>query len=312
MEELLRRYIHGEVSDEERIRVAQWLDEDSSHMREFMALRKLYDISLWQSGKEETSERKEISGGRVRRMAFEVLKIAAVLVVGFWVSTLIADWRPEATALTQAVHVPAGQRAELTLADGTDVWLNSGSTLRFPDRFAADSREVVLEGEGYFFVSRDEERPFTVRTARHAIRVLGTEFNVKAYPDEREERTTLVEGSVGLRHAGKVYMLRPNDQAVVEEGREVRLTRVDARKEGLWRTGMFVFERETLESLMGELARWYNVTVFYTNERLKTLHFSGELDRYEDIGRILHMVGLTTDVTFSLQGRTVIVSSGGE
>lgn len=107
-------------------------------------------------------------------------------------------------------------------------------------------------------------------------------------------------------------MLRPNDQAVVEEGREVRLTQVDARKEGLWRTGMFVFERETLESLMGELARWYNVTVFYTNERLKTLHFSGELDRYEDIGRILHMVGLTTDVTFSLQGRTVIVSSGGE
>ena len=171
---------------------------------------------------------------------------------------------------------------------------------------------MELEGEAYFDVARDTTRPFIVRTGQSVIQVFGTEFNVKAYPDEREERTTLVEGSVGLRHAGKVYMLRPNDQAVVEEGREVRLTQVDARKEGLWRTGMFVFERETLESLMGELARWYNVTVFYTNERLKTLHFSGELDRYEDIGRILHMVGLTTDVTFSLQGRTVIVSSGGE
>ena len=208
--------------------------------------------------------------------------------------------------------VPRGGEFETVLEDGTRVWLNADSKLRYPSFFDGGRREVELEGEAYFDVARDTTRPFIVRTGQSVIQVFGTEFNVKAYPDEREERTTLVEGSVGLRHAGKVYMLRPNDQAVVEEGREVRLTRVDARKEGLWRTGMFVFERETLESLMGELARWYNVTVFYTNERLKTLHFSGELDRYEDIGRILHMVGLTTDVTFSLQGRTVIVSSGGE
>lgn len=210
------------------------------------------------------------------------------------------------------LSVPRGGEFETVLEDGTRVWLNADSKLRYPSFFDGGRREVELEGEAYFDVARDTTRPFIVRTGQSVIQVFGTEFNVKAYPDEREERTTLVEGSVGLRHAGKVYMLRPNDQAVVEEGREVRLTRVDARKEGLWRTGMFVFERETLESLMGELARWYNVTVFYTNERLKTLHFSGELDRYEDIGRILHMVGLTTDVTFSLQGRTVIVSSGGE
>lgn len=210
------------------------------------------------------------------------------------------------------LSVPRGGEFETVLEDGTRVWLNADSKLRYPSFFDGGRREVELEGEAYFDVARDTTRPFIVRTGQSVIQVFGTEFNVKAYPDEREERTTLVEGSVGLRHAGKVYMLRPNDQAVVEEGREVRLTQVDARKEGLWRTGMFVFERETLESLMGELARWYNVTVFYTNERLKTLHFSGELDRYEDIGRILHMVGLTTDVTFSLQGRTVIVSSGGE
>ena len=218
----------------------------------------------------------------------------------------------DVTDVYNTMRTPVQCDFVFTLEDGTRVWLNADSKLRYPSFFDGGRREVELEGEAYFDVARDTTRPFIVRTGQSVIQVFGTEFNVKAYPDEREERTTLVEGSVGLRHAGKVYMLRPNDQAVVEEGREVRLTRVDARKEGLWRTGMFVFERETLESLMGELARWYNVTVFYTNERLKTLHFSGELDRYEDIGRILHMVGLTTDVTFSLQGRTVIVSSGGE
>lgn len=293
MEELLRRYIHGEVSDEERIRVAQWLDEDSSHMREFMALRKLYDISLWQSGKEETSERKEISGGRVRRMAFEVLKIAAVLVVGFWVSTLIADWRPEATALTQAIHVPAGQRAELTLADGTDVWLNSGSTLRFPDRFAADSREVVLEGEGYFFVSRDEERPFTVRTARHAIRVLGTEFNVKAYPGSPLFETALIRGSVEINPLGTTNTLRLEpDEIASDAGNGMVVSRISDYNYFKWTEGLLCFEDESIQSLMDKLELYYDVTIDVRNSSLSRYRYTGKFRVKDGVEHVLRVLQL--------------------
>lgn len=205
--------------------------------------------------------------------------------------------------------VPKGGEFETVLADGTRIWLNADSRLRYPSVFEGEVREVELEGEAYFDVANDTARPFLVRTKQAVVQVFGTEFNVKAYPDDEEERMTLVEGSIGLRRGERTYMLRPDEQAIVKTGKEVKVKAVDARKQGLWRTGMFVFERETLESIMGQLARWYDVTVFFSSEQLKGLHFSGELDRYGDIGQVLRMIELTTDVSFSVQGRTVVVSS---
>ena len=195
-------------------------------------------------------------------MVFEVLKIAAVLVVGFWVSTLIADWRPEATALTQAIHVPAGQRAELTLADGTDVWLNSGSTLRFPDRFAADSREVVLEGEGYFEVAKMKIAPFKVELGGVNVEVTGTKFDVKSYADDPKIWVALEEGGVKLNDDKKLtYTLVPGERVEYDRlSGKCRVERMENIKESMsWRDNSLNFYLTPLADILKVLQRQYDV-----------------------------------------------------
>ena len=178
MEQLLQRYIRGEVSEEERLKVASWLDESPENMREFLALRKLYDLSLWQS---DTNEKYSVRKRHfsIQKITIELLKIAAIFLVGFWGSKQLLTQQPD-KAQMQTIHVPAGQRAEVTLADGTHVWLNSRSTLKFSEQFSANTRNVELDGEGYFSVQHNEKSPFTVQTPKYTIQVLGTEFNVNA------------------------------------------------------------------------------------------------------------------------------------
>ena len=157
MEQLLQRYIRGKVSEEERLKVVSWLDESPDNMREFLALRKLYDISLWHTDTEQKTLHKKFIP-TIRRIAIETLKIAAIFLIGIFIQI-------------QTIHVPTGQRAELTLADGTHVWLNSRSTLKFPNKFGTNKRNVELNGEGYFSVHHDKKRPFTVQTEKYAIHV---------------------------------------------------------------------------------------------------------------------------------------------
>ena len=191
MEQLLQRYIRGEVSAEERLKVASWLDESPENMREFLALRKLYDISLWQT---DTNEKHSVKKRHfsIQKIAVEILKIAAIFLVGFWGSKQLLTQQSDKVQM-QTIHVPAGQRAEVTLADGTHVWLNSRSTLRFPEQFSANARNVELDGEGYFSVQHNEESPFIVQTPKYAIQVLGTEFNVKAYRNTSLFETALLK-----------------------------------------------------------------------------------------------------------------------
>ena len=182
MEQLLQRYIRGKVSEEERLKVVSWLDESPDNMREFLALRKLYDISLWHTDTEQKTLHKKFIP-TIRRIAIETLKIAAIFLIGIFVTKQFVEQKVEDIQI-QTIHVPTGQRAELTLADGTHVWLNSRSTLRFPNKFGTNKRNVELNGEGYFSVHHDKKRPFTVQTEKYAIHVLGTEFNVMMYKDQ--------------------------------------------------------------------------------------------------------------------------------
>ena len=135
MKELLQRYIKGEVSEKERLKIASWLDESPENMREFLVLRKLYDISLWQANTDKTNSVKKVHYS-IRKVMAEILKIAAIFLIGFWGSKQLQIQQSNKKQM-QTIHVPAGQRAEVTLADGTHVWLNSRSTLKFPEQFSA-------------------------------------------------------------------------------------------------------------------------------------------------------------------------------
>ena len=291
MEELLRRYIRGEVTSEERREVARWLDEDPANMREFLALRKLYDISLWQTDMDKMPERRSVIRP-IRRWAFEMLKVAVILVVGFLLAKGILETRPEAVTM-QTIHVPPGQRAELTLADGTEVWLNSGTTLRFPDRFDADRRQVELDGEGYFSVKHDESRPFTVQAGRYAVRVLGTEFNVKAYHDSPLFETALINGSVEISAPGMANNLRlkPDKAASVSDGK-VYVAPIRDYNYFKWTEGLLCFEDETIESLMEKLELYYDITIDVRRSALLQHRYTGTFRIKDGIDHVLKVLQL--------------------
>lgn len=200
--------------------------------------------------------------------------------------------------------VPRGGEFTLELADGTRVWLNAESSLRYPVHFVGDERKVEMTGEVYFEVAKNKEKPFVVAVNGVDIRVLGTSFNVSAYRDKVV--TTLVEGKVQLEKEGKRVVLSP-DQQGIWVGRDFEVKSVDARNYALWKEGIFYFEDVDLETILDDMARWYNVNVFYVSPALKSKKFSVEIKRYENINEILRRIEQTKRVKFEIKDRTINV-----
>ena len=217
--------------------------------------------------------------------------------------------RGEGEAVMNTLLVPRGGMYSLELEDGTRVWLNADSRLEYPAVFPSGRREVSLSGEAYFAVARDTSAPFTVRTARGDVRVLGTEFNVKCYADEGVMEATLVEGQVGLSDEGAgSVVLEPGEQAVVGEGVQgIAVREVNVQHYIGWRENRLSFQGETLEEIMQVLARWYDIEVVFEDDGLRRLEFSGNLDKYTDIDSFFRLFELGAEVRFERAGRTVYV-----
>lgn len=205
--------------------------------------------------------------------------------------------------------VPRGGEFKLCLPDGTQVWINSNTVLKYPAAFNRNSRTVELEGEAYFVVAPDSLSPFVVKTGKAQIKVYGTAFNVSAYHDDGLQYTTLEHGRIGLLVHDQEYILQPGDQALLNDQGVVDVRQVNAVKAGLWRDGFFSFENESLEEIMKKLSRWYDVEVFFMDERTKYLHFTGDINRFESILQILEVMELTTNISMTIKNRTVTIQS---
>ena len=195
--EILQRYVEGNVSPEEIIAVVDWLDADESHVREFMALHKLNDISLLNQPDNRADNQKKKRTISFRKIGYELAKIAAILII-FWGGTKLFETNTteESIVTYQTLYVPTGQRAELILPDSTRVWLNAHSKLIYPVSFGKGNRQVELNGEAYFDVVHNEKQPFIVKTRQMDIQVLGTEFNVTSYSSDFE--VSLLRGCIEL------------------------------------------------------------------------------------------------------------------
>ena len=215
-----------------------------------------------------------------------------------------SDHATPAEVKYNTLEIPRGGEYALQLADGSRVWLNAETRLRYPVAFAGTERRVELTGEAYFEVSKDATRPFIVRANGVDVRVLGTSFNVAAYG--AEVVTTLVEGRVAVEAGSERVTLEPDRQAVWD-GERMEVRQVDASNYGLWRKGIFYFEDRRLEEILDALARWYGVEVFYVNPETKDMRFTVEIKRYENIDAILRRIAQTERVHFGVSGRTVTV-----
>lgn len=222
-----------------------------------------------------------------------------------------ASEEPESRPVTvyNELVIPKGSDFTLHLADGTTVWLNAQSKIKYPVVFHDSIRRVYLEGEAYFEVAKDARHPFHVHTRRGVdIEVLGTSFNVRSYADEESVETVLEEGSVRMSRGNESVVLEPGHKATCLPDVAIQLTRVNTECYTAWRRGQYVFMNESVENIMRQLSRWYDIEVFYSNEAVKSVLFSGDVRKYDSIYTLLEAMEIAGGIHFSINGRTLIIS----
>lgn len=297
--DLLQRYIEGCVTQEEAEQVVDWLDEDERHVKDFLALHKVFDISVLNqlpvtSGVEA---KRTIS---LRRIVKEVLKAAAIILLILGGQSI---WekrdKEEVAPLYQTLYVPPGQRAELVLPDSTKIWLNACSRLVYPVTFMKENRSVVLEGEAYFEVRRNEKVPFVVKTPKTNVKVLGTEFNVCDYPDRPDFELALLKGSVELLPANwtNAYRMKAGEQILFKEGRYISST-IEDTDYFKWKEGLLCFRDQPISEIIDKLSLYFDVKIHVENQKLLNEGYTGKFLVKDGIEQVLKVLQLEHRFTY--------------
>jgi transmembrane sensor len=213
----------------------------------------------------------------------------------------------QAAPVFHTIQTPRGGTYELTLPDGTKVWLNAASSLKYPVSFTGNRREVELIGEAYFEVYKDKSKPFLVKNKKLNVEVLGTHFNMNAYDEDKEVKTTLYEGKVKLVNEKGSLLLKPMQQAILNTyNSSMNIKEVDSEEAISWKNGEFVFESELISSVMQKISRWYDVEVVYEGP-IPAYEYVGKISRDNNISAVLKLLSLTNTIRFKIEGRRVIV-----
>ena len=203
---------------------------------------------------------------------------------------------------------PRGMQFKVILPDGTLVYLNAASELHYPVAFTGSERKVELKGEAYFEVTKNKAMPFMVHTAKGDIQVLGTHFNIMAYPDDPNMKTTLLEGSVKISQSTKniTKMLKPDQEAVLSDI-GIKVNDVNAEDAVAWKDGIFLFNGDHLDEIMEKISRWYNVDVEFRDETLKKEMYSGTVSRFAQVSQVLKKLEALGGVSFRIEPHKIIV-----
>ena len=294
---ILQKYISGQATEREKQMVTEWIQQSDAHMREYLCLRKLHNIAIWQMKPvlEETAK-KQISW---RTIYIEVTKVAAIIALVLMATYWFDKSEPATSESLQSIYVPAGQRAELMLADGTKVWLNAQSTLTFPGNFDGDVRNVKLDGEGYFVVARNEKQPFIVETEKCNVRVLGTEFNVMAYATDSIWKAALLQGSIEIFSSGSMETLKleHNTVASLNDNKLIKSSIADMDY-FLWRKGLLCFNKTTLRDMIEKLKLCYGVDIIVNNTQILDNRYTGKFRTSDGVEHVLKVLKLNNKFTY--------------
>lgn len=309
MEELILKYINGDCTDDEKVTVTNWLDADPKNMKEYLALRKLNDIMIWQTDADVVPLKKSLGKLSIRRgnkYVIEALKIAAIFVLAIFLSRYFMSESSMHYAETamQTLHIPAGQRAKITLGDGTKVWLNAKTTLTFPNQFLGDTREVELDGEGFFEVTPDKSKPFIVNTSKYDVKVWGTTFNLMAYAGAEVFETSLLEGSVEVLKQGSSsgIMLKPDEQASLKQDKMV-VTPIRNMDHFMWREGILSFDNATFAELVNQLELYFDLTIEVKSSRAVNYHCTGKFRTKDGVEHILKVLQLENKFSYTIDDK---------
>lgn len=282
-DELLIAYFKGEVSDEETQRITEWIEAEIEHQRYYQQLCRLFEMSYWI---EDMSEQTEVA----------LPKKAKIL-----------PWK-----LQHQIHVPTGQHVEIMLADGSKVWLNSGSTLTFPSKFNGKKRLVELDGEGFFEVKSDKEHPFIVSTSKYQVKAVGTSFNVYDYQDSPQFEAALLNGKVEVTTNAKkssAVILTPNQRAALCQG-VLKVKPIENTNNYLWRKGILYFNEPLLE-VFDKLQEYYDVEFQIRNTSLtrKSPYCTGKFRAKDGLEHIIRVLKETNhfDYQIDYENKKIII-----
>ena len=299
--EILQRYVEGNVSPEEIIAVVDWLDADESHVREFMALHKLNDISLLNQPDSKVDVQKKKKTITFRQIGYELAKIAAILIL-FWGGTKLYETTSvkENVIAYQTLYVPAGQRAELILPDSTHVWLNARSKLVYPISFGKDIRQVELNGEAYFDVINNEKQPFVVKTPQMDIQVLGTEFNVTAYSSSSDFEVALLRGCIELSspRLSSNYRMKEKEHIRLQNNKLISkdISDYDYFR---WKEGLICFNNESVATIIEKLKLYYDIDIEVYNQKFINSRYTGKFRTKDGIEQVLRVLQIEHKFTYT-------------
>lgn len=302
MDEQLLRYFSGELTVEERLELIHRVENDAQLKAEFIRLQNLNAVSQlasYSSDRNEGIKHFNIFTARVkqntqRKIFMNIAKYAAIALVliasTIWVTLYLSGSDREAT--TNTLYVPAGQRAQITLQDGTEVWLNAQSTLKYPSRFSKKNREVEIIGEAFFDVAQEKKRPFIVSTQYIDMEVLGTQFNVYSYPGTDYIQTELIEGSLKVYRTdnkSESILLKPDEQVMIR-GNDMTVSEISNPEHLLWKNGIYAFNNECLIVILEKLQLYYDIKIIVEDPEIFNVRYTGKFRQRDGIDEILRII----------------------
>ena len=318
---IIANYLCGEATATEKDELIQWIGESLANKRIFEENQRIWGKShIYFSTSEVNSDREKIKSciiqelskpAKTIRLSLWIYRVAAILALPIMLGI---GWYLGSTKISGEIQMcevtaPKGHISKCVLADGTEVWLNAGSTLKYDAALKGNLREVNLDGEAYFKVSKNKHKPFVVTTEHAQIKVLGTIFNLKAYSGENKLKTTLEEGIVVFSLNGsetKPVVLKPGEQLVYNiQEKKITLGHVETYLHTAWKDGKFVFKDADLQAIIQELEKLYDVRIHLENDSLLKLRFRGMFEYEQNIFSALEALEQTTNMKYKMNGRDI-------
>ena len=297
--DLLYRFFEGHASVEEMKSIKEWTETSEENSKLLRRERKLFNAIIL-SGRLKRMERQTTK--KKNYFIREFLKIASVVVITVGVTAAlfsVGKDKDDVNVAMQTITVPAGQRVNLDLPDGSNVWLNAGTTMKYPVSFMKGKREVILDGEAYFEVAHNEKSPFVVRTHAMDVEVLGTKFNVEAYSAGRTFEASLMQGKVRVKspHNEKTaVVLLPNYKTTLKDGRLV-VSKIDDYNVYRWKEGLYCFKSKPFTQIMEDLERYYDLKIQVDKKSIESVALTGKFRISDGLDYALRV--LQKDVSFT-------------
>ncbi len=297
------KYFARQTSPQEEEELIQWVDASPENRETFLKYWHMFDaIHLLH----EAPVVLPAAGRRIRMRTWlgYAAAMAVIFAIGYFTSYTGRDTEP----VWQEITVPSGQRIHLALADGSTVWLNSNTTLRYDPSFSGKTRRMMVDGEAYFEVSTNKKKPFMVETFLGTIEVLGTCFNVEAYSTSRRFVTSLMEGSVQLTSREQTVVLKPDQMAIIETGERLTVKKITDFEEYSWREGLISFTDASFEEIMKKFEKHYGYEIRILNEKVKEYRCSGKFRLSDGVNYALEVLKEDVDFTYERNKQQSVIT----